>query len=185
MIKYTGKIVQFGFGAVGKSFFEKVSKEISFYENRYIVITGNPNEFEAYINMGGIATNFYVYDVNRENYQEIFGQFLSEGDLLIDFADAVGTRDICKWCCEHNIMYLNTGEADWPENWYSIFTENILKRKMKQKYQEDKRYNNYPIILQHGNNPGLVSHFTKAPIEYIAYKQFRKSKKLKRLLYIY
>ena len=98
MIKYTGKIVQFGFGAVGKSFFEKVSKEISFYENRYIVITGNPNEFEAYINMGGIATNFYVYDVNRENYQEIFGQFLSEGDLLIDFADAVGTRDICKRC---------------------------------------------------------------------------------------
>ena len=39
MIKYTGKIVQFGFGAVGKSFFEKVSKEISFYENHYIVIS--------------------------------------------------------------------------------------------------------------------------------------------------
>lgn len=182
MIKYTGKIVQFGFGAVGKSFFEKVSKEISFYENRYIVITGNPNEFEAYINMGGIATNFYVYDVNRENYQEIFDQFLSEGDLLIDFADAVGTRDICKWCCEHNIMYLNTGEADWPENWYSIFTENLLKNEMKEKYHKDERYNRHPIVLQHGNNPGLVSHFVKAAIEYIIHKQFRKDKTLKKLL---
>ena len=38
------------------------------------------------------------------------------------------------------------------------------------------------MFLQHGNNPGLVSHFTKAAIEYIVYKQFRKSKKLKRLL---
>ncbi len=182
MIKYSGKIVQFGFGAVGKSFFEKVSKEINFNENNYIIITKDQFEFEAYINLGGIASNFFVFDVNKDNFEEIFKKFLNSGDLLIDFADAVGTKDICRWCCENNIMYLNTGEADWPENWYSIFTENILKRKMKQKYQEDKRYNNYPIILQHGNNPGLVSHFTKAAIEYIVYKQFRKSKKLKRLL---
>ena len=30
MIEFKNKIVQFGFGAVGKSFFEKVSKEINF-----------------------------------------------------------------------------------------------------------------------------------------------------------
>ena len=30
MIKFSGKIVQFGFGAVGKSFYEKVKKEIEF-----------------------------------------------------------------------------------------------------------------------------------------------------------
>ena len=182
MIKYSGKIVQFGFGAVGKSFFEKVSKEINFNENNYIIITKDQYEFEAYINLGGISSNFFVFDVNKNNFEEIFKKFLNSGDLLIDFADTVGTKDICRWCCENNIMYLNTGEADWPENWYSIFTENILKREMKNKYQEDKRHNKYPIILQHGNNPGLVSHFTKAAIEYIIHKQFKKSKKLKRLL---
>lgn len=30
MIEFKNKIVQFGFGTVGKSFFEKVSKEIKF-----------------------------------------------------------------------------------------------------------------------------------------------------------
>jgi hypothetical protein len=30
MIKFEGKILQFGFGAVGKSFFEKLSKEINY-----------------------------------------------------------------------------------------------------------------------------------------------------------
>ena len=45
MIKYSGKIVQFGFGAVGKSFFEKVSHEIQFDENNYIVITRNHQLF--------------------------------------------------------------------------------------------------------------------------------------------
>ena len=33
MIKFEGRIVQFGFGAVGKSFYEKITKEIQFNEN--------------------------------------------------------------------------------------------------------------------------------------------------------
>lgn len=182
MIKYKGKIVQFGFGAVGKSFFEKVKKEIEFNENDYIVITKNQFEFESYINLGGISTNFFVYEITKENFQEVFEKFLKSGDLLLDFADTVGTKDICKWCAENNIMYLNTGEADWPENWYSIFNENILKNEIKKKYQADPRYNKYPIVLQHGNNPGLVSHFVKAAIEYIINTQFKKDKHLKQLL---
>lgn len=182
MIKYSGKIVQFGFGAVGKSFFEKVSKEISFNENNYIVITREKSEFEPYINLGGISTNFFTYEIDKDNFAEIFNKFLSEGDLLIDFADTVGTKDICRWCCENNIMYINTGEADWPENWYSIFEENILKNEMKKKYQNDERYNKYPIVLQHGNNPGLVSYFVKVGIKYIINTQLKKDKNLKQLL---
>ena len=34
MIKFDKRIVQFGFGAVGKSFYEKVTKEIDFDENK-------------------------------------------------------------------------------------------------------------------------------------------------------
>ena len=79
-------------------------------------------------------------------------------------------------------MYINTGEADWPDNWYSIFNENELKHEIKQKYASDKVKNKYPIVLQHGNNPGLVSHFVKAGIEYIVEKQFKKDKDLHKLI---
>ena len=179
MIKFDGRIVQFGFGAVGKSFYEKLSKELRFNENKYYVITGNRNEFDDYINMGGIAPNFIVREVTRENYGEVFEPYLSEGDLLIDFADMVGTRDICEWCALRNIMYINTGEADWPDHWYSIFNENDLKHELKKKCAADSTINKYPIVLHHGNNPGLVSHFVKAAIEYVATTQFKKDKQLK------
>lgn len=182
MIKFDGRIVQFGFGAVGKSFYEKLSKELRFNENKYYVITGNRNEFDDYINMGGIAPNFIVREVTRENYGEVFEPYLSEGDLLIDFADMVGTRDICEWCALRNIMYINTGEADWPDHWYSIFNENDLKHELKKKCAADSTINKYPIVLHHGNNPGLVSHFVKAAIEYVATTQFKKDKQLKELI---
>lgn len=182
MIKFEGRIVQFGFGAVGKSFYEKISKEIKFNENKYFVITMDKFEFDAYVNLGGIVSNFIVAEVTRDNFRQIFEQYLAEGDLLIDFADTVGTRDICTWCAEKNIMYLNTGEADWPDNWYSIFTENELKNALKEKYRMDANVNRYPIVLQHGNNPGLVSHFVKAAIEYVANTQYKKDKHLKELI---
>lgn len=182
MLKFEGTIIQFGFGAVGKSFFEKIRKEIKFNENNYYVITANKNEIEAFANLGGIIPNFIEAVVTKENFKIIFSKYLKAGDLLIDFADTVGTKDICEWCAEQNIMYINTGEADWPENWYSIFNENIIKNNLKEKYRNSKIKNQYPIVLQHGNNPGLVSHFVKAGIEYIVNKQFKKNNNLKNLI---
>ena len=182
MINFDGNIVQFGFGAVGKSFYEKVSKEIKFNENKYFVITMDKEEFTAFINLGGMVANFIEAQVTKENFKEIFEKYLNEGDLLIDFADTVGTKDICEWCAERNIMYINTGEADWPENWYSILNENLLKNKLKEKYKNSNSKTKHPIVLQHGDNPGLVSHFVKAGIEYIANTQFKKDKQLKEFI---
>ena len=39
MIEFRNRIVQLGFGAVGKSFFEKVSNEIKFDKDKYFVIS--------------------------------------------------------------------------------------------------------------------------------------------------
>lgn len=182
MIKFEGRIVQFGFGAVGKSFYEKISQEIKFRENNYFVITRDSFEFDAYVNMGGIVSNFIVCEVTKENFKEVFEPYLNSGDLLIDFADSVGTKDFCAWCAERNIMYINTGETDWPDHWYSIFEENELKTALQEKYAKNPAMNQYPIVLQHGNNPGLVSHFVKAAMEYIVQTQFKKNRQLKELV---
>lgn len=182
MIKFDGRIVQFGFGAVGKSFYEKITKEIKFDENKYYVITMDKFEFDAYINLGGMVSNFIEKEVTRDNFAQVFGEYLDSGDLLIDFADTVGTKDICEWCANRNIMYINTGEADWPDHWYCIFEENQAKKAIKEKHEKSVTTNQYPIVLQHGNNPGLVSHFVKAGIEYIVNSQFKKDKQLKELV---
>ena len=169
MVKFEGIILQFGFGAVGKSFYEKLRYEVAFDEYKYFVVTKYDTEFEAFVSLGGMVNNFVVAEVVKENYQEIFGRFLKKGDLLIDFADTVGTKDICRWCADNGIMYINTGEADWPYRWYSILEENLIKQEMKKEYKDIKQ----PIVLQHGNNPGLVSHFVKEALEYIVETQFK------------
>lgn len=182
MIRFEGRIVQFGFGAVGKSFYEKAAKEIKFDENKYFVISRDNFEFEAFVNLGGLVSNFIVSEVTRDNFREVFETYLREGDLLIDFADTVGTRDILMWCAERNVMYINTGEADWPDKWYCIFEENEWKNALKEQYAGSSVINRHPIVLHHGNNPGLVSHFVKAALEYIVTTQFKRDRHLKELV---
>ena len=182
MIEFKNKIVQFGFGAVGKSFFEKISKEIKFEKDKYFVISRDKLEYTFFLELGGKLGNFIVADINKENFKKIFSKYLEEGDLLIDFADGVGTKDFIEWCAYNNVMYLNTGETDWNDNWYNIFEENLKKNKLRDELKQNSNVNKYPIVLQHGNNPGLVSHFVKAGLEYIVKKQFKNNKKLNTLL---
>jgi len=182
MIKFDGKIVQFGFGAVGKSFYEKISQEIEFDENKYFVITKYTHEFDAYIHLGGMVANFVVCKITKDNFRSVFGKYLNSGDLLLDFSDTVGTKDICDWCAEQNVMYINTGDADWPEDWLNIFEQNKFIKDIKEKHRNSHLTNKYPVVLQHGNNPGLVSHFVKAGIEYIVDTQYKQDKRLKALV---
>ena len=182
MIEFRNKIVQFGFGAVGKSFFEKVSKEVKFAKDKYFVISRDKLEYTYFLELGGKLGNFITANIKRDNYKDIFSTYLEEGDILIDFSDSVGTYDFIEWCANNNVMYLNTGETDWDDNWYSIFTENLKKNKLRDEIKKNKNINKYPIVLQHGNNPGLVSHFVKVGIEYIVKNQFKKDKYLNKLL---
>ena len=182
MIEFKNRIVQFGFGAVGKSFFEKVSKEIKFDKDNYFIISRDKLEYTFFLELGGKLGNFIVADINRKNFKQIFSKYLNEGDLLIDFADGVGTKDFVEWCAYNNVMYLNTGETDWDDNWYNIFEENLKKNELRNQLRQNINVNKYPIVLQHGNNPGLVSHFVKAGLEYIVKKQFKNNKKLNILL---
>ena len=50
---------------------------------------------------------------------------------MIDFTDGVGTKDFVEWCANENVMYLNTGETDWDDNWYNIFEEDIPSPNLK------------------------------------------------------
>jgi len=175
MIKFNGKILQFGFGAVGKSFFELLPREAKFDKSKYFVVSKNAGEIDVFAELGGMVSNFIEMNVTKDNFADLFSKYLSKGDLLVDFSEGTGTREICTFCAQNNIMYLNTGESEWPTCWVNFYEHNLAIRKMIGEISDIKEANQHPIVLQHGNNPGLVSHFVKIAIEKIA--KIKKSKK--------
>jgi homospermidine synthase len=98
------------------------------------------------------------------------------GDILVDLSWNVETFDLLAWCGEHDVRYLNTSLEEWDpygdiEN-KSPYERSLYSRQMRIRLLKDRlnsRTRPSPTaILDHGANPGLVSHFTKRALLEIA-----------------
>lgn len=80
------------------------------------------------------------------------------------------------WCGEHNVRYLNTSLEEWDpygdiEN-KSPYERSLYSRQMRIRLLKSG-LNSRPsatAVIDHGANPGLVSHFTKRALVEIALK---------------
>jgi homospermidine synthase len=104
-----------------------------------------------------------------------FQKYLGKGDMLIDLAWNIECTDILSWCHDHGVLYVNTSVELWDpyENRgrqyttdQTLYVRHMAIRQMMRSW----RVPGPTAILEHGANPGLVSHFTKRGLLDIARK---------------
>ena len=116
----------------------------------------------------------YIQDqLTRENMDQFLSKYLSAGDFLLDLAWNIDANEIIGWAHDHGVIYLNTSLEEWDP--YSAGadrhpTERTLYwRHMKLRKLTDTWKGQGPTaIVEHGANPGLVSHLTKKALFDIA-----------------
>jgi homospermidine synthase len=116
----------------------------------------------------------YVQDrVRPDNLATVLSQFVGTGDLLIDLAWNIDTGEIIQWCHDHNVMYLNTSIEIWdpyedagsiPPIERTLYVRHMALRQRARSWSEPGP----TAVVEHGANPGLVSHFAKVALEDIA-----------------
>jgi homospermidine synthase len=114
--------------------------------------------------------------LTQDNYASMLGELVGSGDIIVDLSWNVETFDMLEWCGEHNVRYLNTSLEEWDpygdiEN-KSPYERSLYSRQMRirvLKSRLNSRTSPSPTaIIDHGANPGLVSHFTKRALLEIA-----------------
>jgi homospermidine synthase len=124
----------------------------------------------------------YVQDqLTRENMDQFLSKYLSAGDFLLDLAWNIDVNEIMGWAHDHGVIYLNTSLEEWDP--YSAGadrhpTERTLYwRHMKLRKLTDTWNGQGPTaIVEHGANPGLVSHLTKKALVDIATRAVKEGK---------
>jgi len=114
--------------------------------------------------------------LTRENYGSLLSGLVAAGDLIIDVSWNVETYDILAWCGEHDVRYLNTSLEEWDPYGdianKSPYERSLYSRQMRiRQLKERLNAGGTPrptAIMDHGANPGLVSHFTKRALLEIA-----------------
>jgi len=112
--------------------------------------------------------------ITPSNFGEVLGRHVGPGDVIVDLAWNLGTIDLLEWCRSHDVRYVNASLEVWDPYEDMNATEpterTLYARHMKLRDRIARWGDNDgpTAILDHGANPGLVSHFTKAALTDIA-----------------
>ena len=165
MVLFKNKILFVGYGAVAQCALPILVKHIQVpaknitvmdFENRRAALA-------AWIKRG---VNFAHKRVTRENMGALLGKYLGAGDVLIDLAWNIDACEILQWCHDKGVLYINTSVELWDPYEHSI---NAAPQKMTLYWRHmnlRRMISQWPkpgptAVIEHGANPGLISHFTK------------------------
>ncbi len=120
------------------------------------------------------GVHYEQLEITPANLVATLSSHLSEGDLLIDLAWNIDLTELLDWCRDHDVRYLNTSVEVW-DPYLDPATTTPLERTLYVRHMALRRQlarwgdNQGPsAVVEHGANPGLVSHFTKQALVEIA-----------------
>ncbi len=112
--------------------------------------------------------------VTPENLDTFLSARVGEGDLLLDLAWNIDNPTILQWCRDHGVRYLNTSVELWdpydrlvdtPPIDRTLYVRHMQLRRMIAGWSHNR---GATAVLEHGANPGLVSHWVKQALREIA-----------------
>jgi len=120
------------------------------------------------------GVHYRQFEITAETLESTLTEYLGDGDLLIDLAWNIGLAELLEWCRSHNVRYLNTSVEVWdpyldpastsPQERTLYWRHMALRRQIASWEANDGP----SAVVEHGANPGLVSHYTKKALTEIA-----------------
>lgn len=172
-IKFRDRITIIGCGSVAQCALPLLFKLIDIPAENITVIdfVDNRPAVQEQLQAG---VKYLIKRVTRENYREVLKEHAGAGDLIIDLAWNIDCTAMMQFCRDNQVMYINTSVEDWDPYKdeerndpcrYTLYSRHQELRQMIDGWLD----NNGPTtIVDHGANPGLVSHFTKRALLDIA-----------------
>ncbi len=171
-ITYDGTIVMLGYGVVAQCTLPILLKHIKL-ANKIIILDKIDKNISADLKD---KVEFHRVDIVRDNYDSVLSRYLKSGDVLIDLAYDIDCMAILAWCNKRNIRYTNTSVELWdpytgvenqPPTERTLYARHMKIRDMVAQWSNKK---GPTAVIDHGANPGLISHFAKKALADIATK---------------
>jgi homospermidine synthase len=163
MIEFKNKILFVGYGAVAECTLPILFRHLK-VPAKNVTIMDFENRAAKLKPWTKKGVRFVRDRVTETNMGSLLGKHVGNGDIIIDLAWNIDALEILQWCRDHGVMYINTSTELWdPYKSGSHPTEKTLYwrhmnlRKMTSKWKTKGA----TAVIEHGANPGLISHFVK------------------------
>ncbi len=165
MIEFNHRILFVGYGAVAECTLPILFKHIK-VPARNVTVMDFVDRSEKLRKWTAKGVKFVRDRVTEANMAKLLGKHLGAGDLLIDLAWNIDACELLQWCRDHGVRYINTSTELWDPytsghhahpTKRTLYHRHMNLRKMMAKWDGKGA----TAVIEHGANPGLISHFVK------------------------
>jgi homospermidine synthase len=174
-VKFDGKILIIGCGSVSQCAIPLVLRHIDVDPRNVTIMDFVDNRHRVKDSLEKGA-NYMMERITQDNYRVLLREHVGPGDLIIDLAWNIDCESMLEWCRENEVLYVNTSIEEWDPykdeerndpTRYTLYTRHMQLRHMLKRWGKN---DGATAVVDHGANPGLVSHFTKKALIDIANK---------------
>jgi len=180
MIEFGKRILFVGYGAVAQCTLPILLKHVK-VPYKSVTVLDFEDRRKALAPWIKRGVTFARKRVTRDNMGAILGKYLGQGDVLVDLAWNIDACEILQWCHDHGVLYVNTSVEVWdpyegaenkPPQQRTLYYRHMNVRRMVAGWSQPGP----TAVLEHGANPGLISHFTKQGLIDIAQRLIKDGK---------
>ena len=173
MTRAPSRVLVLGCGSVAQSVLPLMVRDLGVEPSRIHVVDFVDNRARiAHVLSLGVS---YEQDrLTPDNLDTFLSARVGSGDLLLDLAWNIDNPTILQWCRDHDVRYLNTSVELWdpydaleqtPPLDRTLYVRHMSLRRMMASWPDNR---GATAVLEHGANPGLVSHWAKKALTHLA-----------------
>jgi homospermidine synthase len=170
-LKFENNILIIGYGSVSQCTLPVILDHLDVPKEK-ITIIDFEDKAEKLKPFTDTGIKYFQEKIIPENLDAVLYKYAGDNGLVIDLAWNIGATDILRWCHDHNALYINTSVELWdPDAPQEIFDKTLYWRQMQiREMIKDWPKDSVTAVVDHGANPGLISHFVKQGLLDIASK---------------
>lgn len=162
-VEFSGRIVMIGCGSIGQAILPLLRRHIIFPSAGLIVLAADESGRGLAHEYGA---RFVHVHLKPHNYRRVLADYLGKGDLLLNLSVDVGSLDLIRYAADREALYVDTSIEPWPGVFDNPMLDvrqrtNFLTRFRAQQLARELGSGAPTAVVDHGANPGLVSHFVK------------------------
>jgi len=173
MVEFEKRVLLLGCGAVGQCALPLLLRHLR-VAPRNVAVMDFEDRGGAIQEWTAQGVTFLRDRVTPENLGSLLGRHLGAGDLLVDLAWNIDCCELLQWCHDRGVLYVNTSVELWDP--YALGPVHPTERTLYWRHMNIRRMMagwttpGPTAVLEHGANPGLISHWTKQGLLDIAGK---------------
>lgn len=157
-----GRLVMLGFGSIGQAVLPLLLRHLTIQPEQITIIAAHGHATALAHDYG---VQLKTHTLTKENYRELLGNYLQQGDFLLNLSVNISSLALIEYCTQHEVLYLDTCIEPWPGGYNDPMRSlsqrsNYALREEVLAFARNHRDGPTAVVTQ-GANPGLVSSLLK------------------------